>query len=258
MKIKNVFFCALIFFSCICSVHAGPERLSRPKGFVNDFAGVISDSEEQMMESLLGNVKTKTGAEVAVVSVKSLDGESIERYAVDLFAQWGIGQKGKDNGVLFLIAPKERKMRIEVGYGLEGALPDGLAGDIRDSYVLPAFRQGDYGKGVLNGTVAICSVIGKEYGVSFIDGGSEAYKKFGMTSRPRKRRGGFLRFIMLLIFFFFFRGRYWFLPFMFGGYSGRRGYWSGGSSYGGNGGFSGGFGGFGGGSSGGGGASGGW
>lgn len=99
--------------------------------------------------SVIREAERKTTAEIAVATVPSLDGLSVEEYATRLFAEWGVGKKGADNGVLILVAPSERAMRIEVGYGLEPILPDALAGDIIRNDALPAFRSGDYPVGIL-------------------------------------------------------------------------------------------------------------
>ena len=93
---------------------------------------------------MLRDVEQQTTAEIAVVTVPSLDGMTVEEYASRLFKAWGIGKKGRDNGVLVLVAPTEHKMRIEVGYGLEAVLPDGLAGQIVRTECLPRFKEGDY------------------------------------------------------------------------------------------------------------------
>lgn len=109
---------------------ARPASFPQPVGYVNDFAGVIDDESKKKMEEIIKFIEEKTGAEIAVVTIKTLEGESIEMFANKLFQQWGIGKKGKDNGVLILISLKEKKIRIEVGYGLEDILPDGLCGEI--------------------------------------------------------------------------------------------------------------------------------
>ncbi|MGB9833330.1 MAG: TPM domain-containing protein, partial [Caldisericum exile] len=93
----------------------------------------------------------------------SIGDTTVEEYAVQLFRKWGIGQKDKDNGVLLLVAIKDRVMRIEVGYGLEGAIPDGKAGRIRDEYIIPYFKQEDYSKGIYYGYLALAREIAKEY-----------------------------------------------------------------------------------------------
>ncbi|MCF7849673.1 MAG: TPM domain-containing protein, partial [Kiritimatiellales bacterium] len=98
-----------------------------PRGFVNDFANVISASDEQQLTSMITELRQKTGAEVAVVTIQSLEGGNIDDFTNRLFEKWGVGQKGKDNGLMFLASMQDREMRIEVGYGLEGAIPDSKA-----------------------------------------------------------------------------------------------------------------------------------
>lgn len=126
-----------------------------PQGYVSDFAGLLSDSGKAQLEADLSQLAKDNSAEVAVVTVASLDDNTIEEYAVNLFAEWGIGTKEEDNGVLFLIAVEEHKVRIEVGYGLEAILTDGRCGRILDNDVLPSFRNGDYETGILQGAASI-------------------------------------------------------------------------------------------------------
>jgi uncharacterized protein len=126
-----------------------------PQGYVSDFAGLLSNTGKTKLESDLSQLAQDTTAEVAVVTIASLDGDTIEEYAVNLFAEWGIGTKEEDNGVLFLIAVEEREVRIEVGYGLEAILTDGRCGRILDNDVLPSFRNGDYETGILQGAASI-------------------------------------------------------------------------------------------------------
>ncbi len=257
-KYLVIIIAAGVFCGSVCVVWAGFEVVPRASGYVNDYAGVISDDTEATLEQFLSYVETKTTAEIALVTVKSLKSEPIELYAEQLFREWGIGKKGEDNGLLFLVAPNERKMRIEVGYGLEGALPDGLCGQIRDQYVLPFFKQDDYAQGILQGIVALVTIIGKEYNVDFmqIEGLKTAtpHEAGAKSSSLASLLGDALYIIILVVLC---GGRYWFFPLFFG-YPRRRGYWSGGGYYSGSGGFNGGFGAFGGGMSGGGGVSGSW
>jgi uncharacterized protein len=235
-------FCALYSWAIPQS-----ERLPRYRGWVNDFAGVISSYYEEKMSVLAAEVKRKTGAETAVVTVEDMGGLEIEEYAVKLFETWGIGEQGKDNGILLLLAMAERKVRIEVGYGLEGILPDGRVGDILDTSVLPDFRNNDFGRGLYMGLVEVTRVIADDAGVEI------AYtRRVERPSRSSERRsGGGLFFIIFLIFLMIVtRGRilpWLFLGMMMGGGRGGGGFSGGG--------FGGGFGGFGGGMSGGGGAS---
>ena len=133
--------------------------LPRPSGPINDFAQVLSASEVQTLTDLADEVERATGAEIAVATVTSLDGLPLEEYATKLFAAWGIGQAGKDNGVLILVALSERQIRIEVGYGLEGVLPDGLAGQIIRETFEPAFRDNAYGRGIVDGTTRVAAIV---------------------------------------------------------------------------------------------------
>ena len=131
----------------------------RPSGHVNDFAQVLTADDRAYLENFLRTLERDTTAEVVVVTVTSLDGLTIEEYANRLFADWGIGTKTKDNGVLLLVAPAERKVRIEVGYGLEGSLPDGLAGEIIRTAIVPEFQQGNMRRGIGRGLDRISRVV---------------------------------------------------------------------------------------------------
>ncbi len=245
-----------VFFVLLFSlfIFVTPLFAQRARNYVTDKANVLSSGTEQSLNQLLLTLERSSTAEVAVYTVKSLQGDYIESYAVKLFEQLGIGKKDKDNGVLFLIAPKERQLRIEVGYGLEGAITDGIAGQIRDQYVIPNFRQNDYDKGVLEGTIAIASLVAKEYNVDILSAVGINPEEYGL--RRGRKRSRLLSNLLYFIFIMIIGGsRFWPMLFFMGG---RRSYWHGGGYYRGGGGFSSGFGGFGGGLSGGGGASGSW
>jgi len=131
----------------------------KPTGRVNDFAGVLDASVEAEIDQLLADLERKTSSEVAVAVVRSLDGMSVEEYANRMFKAWGVGQAKQDNGVLVVVAPNEREMRIEVGYGLEGVLPDGLAGEIIRDQFTPRFRDDDYPGGIRDGVRRIVEVV---------------------------------------------------------------------------------------------------
>lgn len=230
---------ALITLAGYC---ASPDLAKPNNGWVADYAGVINDNDKMQLNAVLTELEQKTSAEVAVVTVKSIGNDSVENYAVTLFKSWGIGKKDKNNGILFLTVLDERKTRIEVGYGLEGILPDGKTGRILDAYVMPYYKQGDFSKGILNGTAVIASVIAQDAGVE-------------LTGMPVRRRvaakqdmaGLLLKALLLIILVpIIIRNPFLLLLFMGGGSRG-----------GGGGGFGGGFGGggFGGGMSGGGGSS---
>ena len=131
----------------------------KAQGYVNDFAGILNSRVSADLESELRAVERQTSAEIVLVTVPSLEGMTIEAYANGLFNEWRIGKRGKDNGVLVLAAPAERRVRIEVGYGLEPVLPDGLAGEIIRTDFLPAFRRGDFANGTLAGVRHITDVV---------------------------------------------------------------------------------------------------
>ena len=130
-----------------------------PNGRVNDFAHILDETAEQQLVTIVNDVERQTKAELAIVTVTSLDGQSVEEYADGLFKAWGIGKKDADNGLLILVCPDERVMRIEVGYGLEGILPDGLAGQVIRNEFTPAFRDGNYPRGILDGTRRLADIV---------------------------------------------------------------------------------------------------
>lgn len=136
--------------------------LPRPAGRITDLANVIDAGTEADLDRRLDQLEQKTSHEIAVVTVPSLDGAPVEDYAVRLFKDWGIGQAKRDNGVLVLVAPNEREMRIEVGYGLEGVLPDGLAGEVIQRNFIPHFRNNDYNAGIRDGVMRVADVVEKE------------------------------------------------------------------------------------------------
>jgi uncharacterized protein len=149
---------AFVFVAAAFSLVAGvasAQDFPTYQGFVNDNDGVLSSSAKSKLQAQLEKLESDTSAEVAVVTIKSLQSDSVDDYAVRLFEKWGIGKKGKDNGVLFLVAMDDRKMRIEVGYGLESIITDGRAGRIRDEDVIPRFKQNDYEGGIVAGVDAI-------------------------------------------------------------------------------------------------------
>jgi uncharacterized protein len=145
---------------------ASPLGDLQPTGFVNDFVDAIRPDTQSELERVLRDLERRTGAEIAVVTVDSVPDGDIERAAVDLVERWGIGKRGKDNGVLILCAVKDRRVRIEVGYELEGILPDGRTGQIIDEHMLPRFRAGDMSAGLQDGTLAVARVIAADAGVT--------------------------------------------------------------------------------------------
>ena len=248
----------LIFFLAAISSARAERPFPKPKGLVNDFADVISPAYRKKIADLTGALLKETGIPIVVVTMTDMGGAEYNDYANRLYSAWGIGKKGEDKGVLIFVAVKERKMRIETGYGVEGILPDGLVGEIRDRYMIPYLRENKFGKGLFAGTAAVASVIAKASGVKLSVQTPKA--------APKKRSGfSFLPLIFILIIIMLISKRVggswlYFLLFFLG--SGRSGGYGSGYSGGGHGGsfggFGGGFGGFGGGMSGGGGAGGGF
>ncbi len=128
-------------------------------GRVNDLIGTLSPAARARLETKLSDLETRTGAQVVILLIPSLEGEPLEPYSVRVAQTWKLGRKGVDDGVLFLVAKNDRKMRIEVGYGLEPKLTDAMTREILDERVRPRFRAGDFEGGVEAGVDAIASII---------------------------------------------------------------------------------------------------
>jgi uncharacterized protein len=251
-------------------VAAEPIASLHATNYVNDFAGVMDAATQARLNDLCQQVDQKAHAQIAVVTVKSVDGQDVFSYAVDLYQKWGIGKKGSDRGVLILLATQDRKFGASVGYGLEPILPDGKIGGFRREAV-PYLTSGNYAAGLSLMTSAIADVIAKDAGVTL--------NNQPQLAAPRRRRapsGGLPPIVIILIIFFvvipilraifrgggpgrggggsgFWSGLLWGM--LFSNMGGRGGF--GGGGFGGGGG-GGGFGGFGGGSTGGGGSFGGY
>lgn len=136
------------------------QNPGNPTGFVNDFAGVFTAEQKQNLEAKLSQFGKSTTNEISVVTVKSLEGDTVENFAEKLFQEWGIGNEQEDNGALLLIAIEDRQMRIEVGYGLEGSLTDIYSSRIIRETLTPAFQQGDFYGGVNTATDQMIQIIG--------------------------------------------------------------------------------------------------
>ena len=241
----------LLLFIAPSTLFAQDFLPDKPGGFVNDYADILTSSEERILEAKLSNYRDTTTNAIVVATIESLQGYPIEEVATNLFNKWDIQYENRANGVLLLVSENDRKIRIEVGYGLEGAIPDLIAGRIISEVITPQFRAGSYFGGIDLSTTALMQLAAGEYEGNLTRERDDEFDPFPIvlfiiimillfTRRGRRRRsygpGGFI---------------YW------GGGGGSN--WGGGSSGGGFGGGSfGGFGGGGGFSSGGGGASGGW
>ena len=161
MRTKLTFLFALIFSLNLWAQNI-PEK-PNPARFVNDFARILSESEIATLEQKLRNYQDTTSNQFAIVTVASLDNYDIESYSYALAKTWGIGQKEKNNGLLILIAPNERKMRIEVGYGLEGAIPDAVCKQIIREIMKPYFKQQNYYAGIDEATNYLIKYASGEY-----------------------------------------------------------------------------------------------
>ncbi|MGA1864981.1 MAG: TPM domain-containing protein [bacterium] len=140
-------FILIIIFNTTDAKKPIPEVIGR----INDFADMLTSYEEIELEKLLKENEKATSNQIVVVTIDTLGGDVLEDYSIRLAENWKIGQKEKDNGVILLISKQERKIRIEVGYGLEGALPDGLCGSIIRDEITPSFKKGNYFQGIKNG-----------------------------------------------------------------------------------------------------------
>ena len=162
VKVSFPFSFTFIFFLS-CQTLWALEVPSRPEGYVTDLAGLLSPAAKARLETLLHQQEIQTSNQVVILTLPTLAGDSLEDFSIRLAEKWKIGQKGKDNGIIFLISKEDRQMRIEVGYGLEGVLPDSLAGAIIRNIVVPRFRAGQFEEGVLMGTQAILEAIRGEF-----------------------------------------------------------------------------------------------
>jgi uncharacterized protein len=237
------------------------QDLPPPSNYVNDFAGVLSPATQAYLNHLCLQVDRQAHAQIAVVTIKSLDGEPIENFATALEDKWKVGKKGTDRGLLLIFATNDRKYRIEVGYGLEGILPDGKVGDF-GRQIAPYLQQNDYDDAVTVAVRQIAGVIAADAGVTLNSGPRPAYAPAPQARPLSLGELLVLGVVLLLVIFVLARfggsGLLGFLIGMFLGGGGGGGRGGGGGWGDGAGGGDGGFGGFGGGSSGGGGASGSW
>ncbi|MCW8893028.1 MAG: TPM domain-containing protein, partial [Deltaproteobacteria bacterium] len=143
---------SIALFLLICSPAVALD-IPRATGYVNDKAGLISQTVELKLEQFLREFENSDSTQITLLTIPTLEGEALEDYSLKVFENWKIGQLGKDNGALLLIAKEERKVRIEVGYGLEGRLTDLLAGRIIDQEISPKFKQGDFDGGIISGVL---------------------------------------------------------------------------------------------------------
>ncbi|MBN1445244.1 MAG: TPM domain-containing protein [Candidatus Omnitrophica bacterium] len=154
---RKFFVLTLILFSVL---PCRPQNaLPKPDGFINDYANTLAPDEKEALESLAASIEKETSAEISTAIINSLEGKNLEDYALEIFNGWGVGKKGKDNGVLILVSISDRQMRIEVGYGLESVLPDAVCGRIIRNVMAPQFREGNYYRGIYEAITAMGETI---------------------------------------------------------------------------------------------------
>jgi uncharacterized protein len=168
MKRTTFLILLILFLTAIASSLQAAVSIPQPSSqfYVLDQANVLDQSTEDTIVQTSAALAQKTKAQIVVVTVNTLGGAAPEDYALAILRGWGIGDKNLNNGLLMLVCPQERISRIEVGYGLEGALPDAKTGQIQDQYMLPYFQNNDYNQGILNGYRALVQVVAQEYQVT--------------------------------------------------------------------------------------------
>jgi uncharacterized protein len=240
----------MIFFVAIQHRGGGKKiDIASPSSYVEDYANVIDQGHEQQLKATLAELERKTGAQYVVLTVETTGGVEIRQFGIALAEKWQLGQKGKDNGLLFVAAIKDRKYAFEVGYGLEGVITDLAADRVGRKVLVPYMKSGAYSEGIYLANMEVVGQVAAGYGVTI---GSMPAVSREPVPRGRGRRGlpcCFSPLFFIFIFFMIFgggrRGGLLLLPFLLGGRGFGGGYGRSGS-YGG-GGFGGGFGGFGGG-----------
>lgn len=238
----------ILITSAGVAVCYGKANLPMPRHYVEDYANVINDSDERSLNGILQELEQKTGAQYIILTVQTTEGVPIQQFSIELTDKWKLGQKSKDNGMLFVLAATDRKYWFNPGYGLEGFITDQYCGRVGRKVLVPFLKKGDYGKGVYQANLQIVQRIAEQSGVVLT--GMPKLKSIPVAQR---RRGlpCFSILPLLLVMFLLFGGRgrgmgmWLFLPLMFGGFGGVGGYGRSGSYGGGS--FGGGFGGFGGG-----------
>jgi uncharacterized protein len=206
----------------IAGAAADEPPVPAPRGFVTDVAGVIPSPTAARISALLEELRDRTGAEIAVVTVLTTAPLDDFTYAMRVADAWKPGRKGEDTGVVFLVAVRDRKLRILVGYGLEGILPDGLIGEIEDREVIPAFRAGHLDDGIWRGVAAIAGRIAAARGVAL--GGAPAPRETPAVEVPLWEFAIVALVLLVLVLYQATRPRRFrrggFFPYDFGGFGG--------------------------------------
>ncbi|MGO8988057.1 MAG: TPM domain-containing protein [bacterium] len=183
---KKFLFLVIFFFLCLAFPAHGLD-VPKLQGYVNDYAGMISPSAKSKLEEGLRAFEQSDSTQIVILTIPSLEGENLEEFGIKVAEAWKIGQKGKDNGAILIVSKQDRKIRIEVGYGLEGKLTDLISGRIIDGVITPRFKEGDFDGGFIAG---ISSMIDATRG------------EFKAGPRPvRQRQRGVPPFLGIFLFF---------------------------------------------------------
>lgn len=201
------------------------EHLDFGDGFISDNANVISPEHEKQINNFLWELHNRTTADIAVVTVNSLQGQTVENTALQIGRTFKVGAKGVNNGVVLLVAPNERLARIKVGYGLESVLPNPYTRKVMDNFILSYFKKGDYSAGIYNGSAELAKTIATSYGITLEKMTEIPQVELTRKSCIRTRHGGCLNDIP-----------WWAWPFIILGsfFRRRRGYFGGGGGFGGS------------------------
>lgn len=183
----------VLFAAIVCSLTAHALEIPALKGRVNDFARILSPATVNGLESILTNLETTDSTQIVVLTIPSLEGASLEEVSLKTAEKYQIGQKDFDNGALLLIARDDRKLRIEVGYGLEGTLTDMVSGQIIRNVITPQFRRGNFDQGVIDGIGAMISVVRGEF---------KAAERSDQNPAGNNDTGGLIMSLVFISFFF--------------------------------------------------------
>jgi uncharacterized protein len=192
-KIKTVLFLLLLIPFSLSALDVPPLE-----GRVNDRAGIFSTSQSRELEQYLTALETESSVQMAVLTVPGLKGDDLEGYSIRVADEWKLGQEGKDNGVLLLLAVEDRKVRLEVGYGLEGTLTDAKSGYIVREIMIPYFSKGDFAGGIMAASSAVAGVVGGGKDIT-----AEAVQKSTKSGQQSSRRSVPVNLLVILFILFF-------------------------------------------------------
>jgi uncharacterized protein len=179
----------LVFF--VWAALAQAMEVPALKGRVNDYAGILSPATINQLETVLSELEKTDSTQIVVLTIASLEGQNIDQYAIKVFEAWKIGQKGLDNGAILIISKNDRKLRIEVGYGLEGSLTDLLAGRIIGNIIAPQFKAGNFDQGVTAGVAGMIQAVRGQF--------TATEKNRGVSSRPAGWHGNLFSLVVIIV-----------------------------------------------------------